>query len=175
MPASPRLLLVLPLLLLAPPVRGEGGLAVTPSVGAAWISNLRAYETVAVGRLDATWSPVPEIGVGLFGAFYGAFRAGAGDAAAKVDLRGLGPSLTAAWRIHPELQPYLRAEYLLWSVHASGYGRTLAKTTGGSLGLAAGLRYAASPRLGVRLEALAYQRLSGADIRQVALGAALAF
>jgi hypothetical protein len=173
-----RRLLRLPLVLLALQAggaRAEASFAVAPSAGVAWIANRHGFGHALAGRLEAAWRPFPELALGAFGTVYSPFPAGSGDSSAHVDLSGWGPTLTATWPLRPDLQPYLRVEWLIWHISASGYGRSLSSADGSGPGLGAGLRFALGPRAGLCLEASGYRRISGGDVRQIGVGASLAF
>jgi len=83
--------------------------------------------------------------------------------------------VTGRWPVHPHIQPYVRLDYLLWNVEATGLGRTLAKDSGGSAGFAVGVQFPIKSIYGIKAEVSGYNNVSGADIRQLSLGATFEF
>jgi len=162
------------LLLSATHAHAEGTFAVTPSVGSATISNLDGYKNSPFVRVDGSFNPIPQFGINLFAASYSGFDSSGGNDVA-IKLNGYGAGLTGRWPVHPHVQPYVRIDYMRWNAEATGLGRTLAKDSGGSAGLAVGAQFPIKGMFGVKAEVSGYNNVSGADIRQFLLGLMLQF
>lgn len=169
-----RLLLSM-LLLSATHAYAERTYVVSPSVGSASISNINGYKKSSFVRVDGTFYPIPEFGVGLFVADYSGFNSNVGGSEVGIKLNGGGAGVTGRWPVHPHVQPYVRVDYMRWNAEATGFGRTLAKDSGGSAGLAVGVQFPIRRMFGVKAEASGYNNVSGADIRQFSVGLALEF
>ncbi|HLZ33924.1 MAG TPA: outer membrane beta-barrel protein [Nitrospira sp.] len=169
-----RLLLSL-LLLSANHAYAERTYVVSPSVGSASISNINGYRNSPFLRVDGTFYPIPEFGVGLFVADYSGFNSNVGGSEVGIKVTGGGAGVTGRWPVHPHAQPYFRVDYMRWNAEATGFGRTLAKDRGGSAGLALGVQFPIRRMFGVKAEAAGYNNVSGADIRQLSVGLTLEF
>jgi hypothetical protein len=163
------------LLLSATQAYARGTFVISPSVGSASISNISGYKESSVARLDAGYFPLPELGVGLFGIGYSDFKSNGSGNAVAIKLSGYGPSVTGRWPVHPNVQPYVRLDYLFWKAESTGLGRTLANDKGGSAGLAAGVHFPIKRFLGAKVEVSRYNNVSGADIQQFSIGAVFEF
>jgi len=153
----------------------RGTFVVSPSVGAASISNISGYKDSNAARVDASYFLLPELGVGLFGINYSDFKSGGSGNAVSIKLSGYGPSMTGRWPVHPNVQPYARLDYMLWKAEANGLGRILANDKGGSAGLAVGVHFPIKRIFGVKAEVSRYNNVSGADIQQFSVGAVFEF
>ncbi|MDO8991108.1 MAG: outer membrane beta-barrel protein [Sideroxyarcus sp.] len=169
-----RLLLSL-VLLSATHAYARGTVFVSPSVGTASISNIDGYKDAALLRVDAAYFLLPELGVGLFGMQYSDFESSGSGNAVSIKLSGFGPSVTGRWPVHPNVQPYVRLDYMRWEVESHGLGRLLASDTGGSAGLTAGVHFPIKRIFGAKVEVSRYNNVSGADIQQVSVGAVFEF
>lgn len=139
------------LLLFATHAHAERTFAVTPSVGIG-SSNLEGARKGPFVRVDGSFYPTPQFGIGLFAAGY-------------FGLNGYGAGLTGIWPAHPDVQPYVRVDYMLWN--ATGLNRN---GSGGSAGLAVGAQFPINGIFGFKAEVSGYNHVSGEDIRQFSLG-----
>lgn len=163
------------LLFLAASAHAEQSFMVSPSVGNASINNISGYKNSSFLRIDGSYYPLPEIGIGVFIVKYSDFESsGAGNKVA-IKMDGSGVGLTAKLPIHPHVQPYVRIEYMRWNAEATGLGRTLGTDKGGSTGLALGMQFPIRKMFGVKAEAAGYNKVSGANIRQFSVGLTLKF
>ncbi len=162
------------LLLSATHAYAERTYAVAPSVGYASISNMDGYDNSAYVRVDGTFHPIPQVGVGVFVASYPGFKSSAGNEV-TIKVNGYGVGVTGRWPVHPHVQPYVRLDYMMWDAEAEGFGRTLAKDSGGSPGLALGAQFPIKGFFGLKAEVSGYSNVSGADIRQFSVGAMFEF
>ncbi len=162
------------LLLSAPHAYAERSYVVAPSVGAASISNIDGYDNSAYVRVDGAFHPIPQVGVGVFVASYPGFKSSSGNEV-TVKVNGYGVGVTGRWPVHPHVQPYVRLDYMRWDAEAEAFGRTLAKDSGGSPGLALGAQFPIKGFFGLKAEASGYNDVSGADIRQFSVGAMFEF
>lgn len=169
-----RLLLSL-LLLPAAHVHAENSFVVSPSVGAASISNIDGYKTAAYLRVDGSFYLLPQLGVNVFVANYPGFDSSGSGNEVTIKMNGYGAGVLGKWPVHPHVQPYVRVDYMLWNAEATGLGRTLAKDRGGSAGFAVGMQFPIISLFGVRAEVAGYNNISGADIRQISVGATFEF
>lgn len=169
-----RVLLLL-LLLPAAPLHAEVTFAVSPSVGMASINNIDGYNDTNYLRIDGTFFPLPQLGISLFANHYEDFEStGAGHDVA-IRLHGNGVGVMGRWPLHPHVQPYLRADYMLWRADAIALGRTVGKEDGGSAGLAVGVNFPIKSIFSIKSEVSGYNDVSGADLRQFSLGAMFEF
>jgi hypothetical protein len=117
---------------------------------------------------------MPEVGVGVFVTSYPGFKSSAGNEV-TIKVKGYGVGVTGRWPVHPYAQPYVRLDYMRWDAEAEGLGRTLAKDSGGSAGLALGAQFPIAGFFGLKAEVSGYNNVSGADIRQFSVGAMFEF
>jgi hypothetical protein len=111
----------------------------------------------------------------LFGVQYEGFESSGSGNAVKIKLSGFGPGVTGRWPVHPNVQPYVRLDYMFWNAESIALGRTLAKEDGGSAGLALGVHFPIKRIFGAKVEVSRYNNVSGADIQQVLVGAVFEF
>jgi hypothetical protein len=163
------------LLLSATQAYANGTFAVSPSAGVASISNINGYGNSTYLRVDGGFYPLPEIGVNLFVVNYFGFKSNVGGSNVEIKVNGFGPGITGRWPVHPHVQPYARIDYMRWNAESKGFGRTLAKDKGGSTGLAVGVQFPIKSYYGVKAEVSGYNNVSGANIRQFAVGATFEF
>jgi hypothetical protein len=168
-------LLLSVLLLAATQAYARGTFAVSPSVGVASISNINGYGNSSYLRVDGGFYPLPEIGVNLFAVNYFGFKSSVGGNDVEIKVTGFGPGVTGRWPVHPHVQPYVRVDYMRWNAKSTGFGRTLAEDKGGSAGLAVGVQFPIKSYYGVKTEVSGYNNVSGANIRQFAVGMAFEF
>ena len=144
--------LFFPLLLLsATSAHAERTFAVAPSVGVA-SSNVEGSNKGVFGRVDATYYPTPQFGIGLFSTGYYGFT-------------GYGAGLTGIWPVHPHVEPYVRVDYMVWNnvgLNRSG--------SGVSAGLALGVQFPIKGIFGVKAEVAGYNNVNGEDVTQFSLG-----
>src|SRR5512143_3080142 len=169
-----RLFLSLSLLLSATHAYAEKTFTVTPSVGSASIKNIDGYKNSPFVRVDGSFNPIPQFGINLFAASYSGFDSSGGNDVA-IKLNGYGAGVTGRWPVHPHVQPYVRLDYMRWNAEATGLGRTLAKDSGGSAGLAIGAQVPIKGIFGAKAEVSGYNNVSGANIRQFSLGMTVEF
>ena len=165
-----KLFLSLLLLLSANHVYAENSFVVSPSLGAASISNIDGYYSSPYLRIDGSYHPIPEFGINVFVGGYSGFDSNGNGTDVTIKVTGYGAGVTGKWPVDPHVQPYVRLEYMFWDAEAKGLDRTLAKDNGGSAGLAVGMLFPITHRLGVKAEVSGYNNVSGADIRQVSVG-----
>jgi len=163
------------LLMFATHANARGTFVVSPSVGSASINNISGYDNANFLRVDGGYYPLPELGINLFGVGYSNFNSNGGGNSVAIKLSGYGPGVTGRWPVHPNVQPYVRIDYMLWKTEATGLGRTLANDKGGSAGLAVGAQFPIKRLFGLKAEVSGYNNVSGANIRQVSVGAAFEF
>lgn len=164
-------LLVLP----AAPLHAEFSFSISPSLGEASLSNIDGYDDATYLRIDGTFYPLPQLGVGVFSTFYDDFESSSGGNDIAIALDGIGVGLMGRWPLTPHVQPYLRGDYLKWNAKATGLGRTLARDDGVSLGAAVGVHFPLIKGFGLRAEHARYDDVSGADLRQTSLAWILEF
>lgn len=163
------------LLLWATHAHAENSFIVSPSVGNASIGNIGGYKNAPYLRVDGSYHPIPEFSVNLFVVGYSGFDSSGSGNDVTIKLNGYGAGVTGRWPVHPHVQPYVRLDYMLWDAEATGLGRTLSKDKGGSGGLAVGMQFPITHRLGVKAEVSGYNNVSGADIRQYSVGLTITF
>jgi hypothetical protein len=163
------------LLLSATHAYARGTFAISPSAGSASISNVSGYKESSFARVDAGYFPLPELGVGLFGITYSDFKSSGSGNAVAIKLSGYGPSVTGRWPVHPNVQPFVRLDYLVWRAESTGLGRSLANDKGGSAGFAAGVHFPIKGLFGAKVEMSRYNNVSGANIQQFSVGAVFEF
>ncbi len=170
-----RLLFPLLLLLSATHVHAASSFVISPSVGSASISNISGYKSSTFLRLDGSFHPIPQLGVGVSLVGYPRFDSNGGGNNVSIKVTGYGAGVTGRWPVHPHVQPYVRVDHILWNAEVTGLGRTLAKDKGGSPGLAVGMQFPIKSIFGIKAEVSGYNNVSGADIRQFSLGATFEF
>lgn len=168
------LLLALLLLPVQHALADEMKFGLTGHAGSASISNFSAFSNSRYLRLSGNLDVNEMLSFSLFGTRYSGFTSG-GANPTEVKLTASGIGATGTWPLHPHLLPYLRVEYMKWSLSSYGFGRTLASENGGSLGMAAGLRLPVSESAAFLIETSGYNKVSDANIRQYALGLTLTF
>jgi Outer membrane protein beta-barrel domain len=143
---------------------------VSPLLGNASISNISGYGNAAFLRIDGSFFPVPQFGVGAFVAGYQDFKPNSGSNGAAIKVNGYGVGITGRWPVSPHMQPYARLDYMFWNAEAKGLGLSVAKQNGGSPGIALGVQVPVWRMLGVRAEVSAYNKVSDANLRQFSIG-----
>ncbi len=162
------------LLLPAAHAYAEFTFAVTPSVGMATITNIDGYKDAGFLRVDGSFYPLPQVAANVFITKFGDFETNGGnDVSIGVDGGGVGA--IGRWPLDPHFMPYLRGEYFLWNVKATGLNRTLAEDHGASIGLAIGAQFPIDRRFGIKTEFGGYNNVSGANLRQLSLGLVIEF
>ena len=158
------------LLLSATRAYADKSFVVSPSIGGASISNISGYNNAAFLRVDGSYFPVPEFGVGAFVAGYQDFKPSNSTNGAAIKVNGYGVGMTGRWPVSPHVQPYVRVDYMFWNAEAKGLGQTIAKQHGGSAGLALGVQVPVRRMIGVKAEISAYNKVSDANLRQFSIG-----
>ena len=92
-----------------------------------------------------------------------------------LSLGGYGAGVIGRWPLHENVQPFARADYLFWEMKANSMGKVVGKDNGASLGLALGVEFPIKGFFGLKVEALRYNDISGADIDHVSFGATFEF
>jgi hypothetical protein len=158
------------LLLSATQAYADGSFVISPSLGGAKISNISGYSNAAFMRVDGSFFPIPEFGVGAFVAGYQDFKPSNGNNGTAIKVNGYGVGITGRWPVSPHVQPYARIDYMRWDVEARGLGLSIAKQSGGSPGLALGVQFPIRRMIGVKAEVSAYNKVSDANLRQFSIG-----
>lgn len=156
-------------------VYADNTLMISPSVGTASVSNIDGYDNSQFFRVDGTLFPIPQVGINIFAVNYQDFENNSGANSVKLTLEGQGFGLIGRWPINEQLQPYLRLEYFSWDVELKAFSHTISKDSSNSTGLGLGVQFTLSSGFGLKLEAMRYNDVSGADINQLALGATFEF
>jgi len=170
-----RRLLLSVFLMAATHAYAEKSFVVAPSVGAASISNISGYKNSTYLRVDGSFFPLPEFGVNVFVANHSGFDSNGSGIPVTIKVNSAGVGVVGRWPVHPHVQPYVRADYMRWNAESTGLGRTLAKDSGNSPGLAVGVQFPIRRIIGIKAEVSGYNNVSGADIRQFSVGMALEF
>jgi hypothetical protein len=168
-------LLVSLLLSIATQAHADKSFMVSPSIGNASTSNIKGYDNVSMTRVDGSYFPVPELGVNLFVEKYSDFKPSGNGPAVAINVKGYGTGIIGRWPVHPNVQPYVRLDYMRWTVEAVGLGRVLGRDIGHSPGLALGVHFPITEKYGVKAEASGFNKVNSANIRKLMLGLTIAF
>ena len=121
-------------------------------------------------RIDGSFYPLPQLGINLFFIRYDDFEAKGGGVPVSISLGGGGAGVIGRWRPAEYVEPFVRAEYLLWNSEATSLNQTLGSDSGGSFGIATGAMFPITSLFGLKLELLRYAEISGSDFNHLSLG-----
>lgn len=144
--------------------------ALAGSIGKASINNIDGYQSANNLRIDAIFYPLDWLETNAFYTRYADFKPHTGSNGVAIQVSGFGAGVTGRWQMHPQMQPFVRIEYLRWDAEASALNRVLARDRGGSAGLALGAQFPMSNTYALKAEASGFNDVSGAHIRQFSLG-----